>query len=212
MATTLFHGPLAREAAVQAAESHGRMLVEPLGDDGLKVDVSRQIVERLSAVPLGDAVGTLVIGPVDAATDRAADALLKMLEEFNSKYLMPFLWAEDLGGVQPTIRSRCIQQWCPGRGGATAEGPYLRTAEMLCQAALRRRRAAVIEHLKDNKGIEGNLARAAPEVLARKTDWPLEARLRLWARLRPALMERPGQTGTRRGTPTALQTLVAFLV
>jgi hypothetical protein len=88
-------------------------LHEPFGDDGLKIADSREIVDLLSASPVGDGPGSVVIGPMDAANRMAADALLKTLEEFDERVVRPVLWARDEGGVASTIRSRCIRRWCP---------------------------------------------------------------------------------------------------
>jgi len=88
----------------------------PIGDEGLKVDDARQVVSLLSTTPVGTQIGTLVVGPMDNATVFAADALLKKVEEFNGELVMPILWAFDIGGVRPTIRSRCLSRWAPASG------------------------------------------------------------------------------------------------
>lgn len=110
--TLLYHGPSARDSALNAASDKGRLVCPPLGDDGLKVDDARMAVDLLLSTPMGLEVGVLVIGPMDLANPKASDTLLKSLEEF-SDLVQPILWAKDLGGVSPTIRSRCLAHWCP---------------------------------------------------------------------------------------------------
>jgi len=205
MSTLLYHGPASRDAAVESAENLGRLLAEPFGDDGLKVDSAREIVEMLSTCPVGDKIGTVVIGPFDDVTVQASDAMLKTLEEFDGRFVQPILWAMDIGSITGTIRSRCLAHWCPALAGHSPERPYLGAAERICEAALRRRTAAVIEYLKENEGLEGDLMRASAEVLVTKEDWPIDARLLLWESIRSTLKQ-------YRDKPTALGALSAFLV
>jgi len=206
VSTLLFHGPQAREAAVAKAKEVGRLLAPPFGEEGLKVAVAREIEEMLSVAPLGDAVGTIVIGPFDkTASVEASDALLKTLEDFDSRYTLPILWAHDAGSVSRTIRSRCLEVWCPAPEGFAPETPYMGEARSLCKAALQRRQAAVIECLAENKGDEVMLLRASCAVLVVEEKWPLDVRLRLWDSIREVLRE-------SRGNPSPLGTLSAYLV
>jgi hypothetical protein len=124
----LFHGPGSDAAALAAAESYGRLIIPPLGSGcGPRKEDARTVASLYRRPPASDRRGCIVIGPMDLATDEAADALLKMVEEPNPD-AMPFLWASDAGSVRPTIRSRCIEEWCPGEaapshsdtGGLTA--------------------------------------------------------------------------------------------
>jgi hypothetical protein len=62
---------------------------------------------------VGDKPPYVVIGPLDAATPEASDALLKTLEEVMNTPLRIVLWADYLGEVIPTIRSRTHAIWCP---------------------------------------------------------------------------------------------------
>lgn len=111
----LFHGPGARKAALARASEIGRLAAPPFGDSGLGVDESREIVEILLSVPVGEDPEAVVIGPIDNAKSlRAMDSLLKSIEEIPSVFMIPILWADDLGGVLPTIRSRCLETWAPG--------------------------------------------------------------------------------------------------
>lgn len=107
----LFHGPEARNAALDRA-GEGRPISDPIGDAGLKVEEARQIVEIAGGGTIGDAEPTLVVGPIDAATVNAADALLKTLEDLRGRVTL-VLWARDDRDVIPTIRSRTRSVWCP---------------------------------------------------------------------------------------------------
>ena len=78
----------------------------------MKVEEARQIVELAGGGVIGDAEPTLVVGPIDAATANAADALLKTLEDLRGRVTL-VLWARDDREVIPTIRSRTRSVWCP---------------------------------------------------------------------------------------------------
>lgn len=205
-AIILFHGPRGREEAVLWAEATGRLLVPADGGGTggkLKVEVTRNMLELLGAAPVGDRIGTLVIGPMDnMASDAASDALLKALEECNTSLVWPALWAEDIGRVYPTIQSRTVERWCPARPGFEPEAPFIPVATTLCDAAIRGRVAAIIETLGENEGSETELLAASAIVLRNRDEWDLEARLRLWVSIRGAL----AAPVTRRST------LAAFLL
>lgn len=108
----LYHGPGAFEAALEAVRSTGRLLHEPLGAKGLTADEARFLVDLMQSPPLGDQLGVLVAGPLDHAAPKSTDVLLKTIEE-PPPYIIPILWATDLGGVSATIRSRCLPIWAP---------------------------------------------------------------------------------------------------
>ena len=109
----LFHGPLARGEAVAHAAQLGRLVSEPIGDDGLKVADSRLIVTLSEDAGVGDKLPVVIVGPLDRATPEAGDALLKTLEDLTDAPLQIVLWADYLGGVIGTIRSRSLDRWCP---------------------------------------------------------------------------------------------------
>lgn len=109
----LFHGPLARGSAVSFARTLGRLISDPVGDDGLKVADSRAIVTLSSNAGVGDKAPVLVVGPLDRATPEAGDALLKTLEDLAGGPVRLVLWADYLGEVIGTIRSRTLSRWCP---------------------------------------------------------------------------------------------------
>ena len=115
MTPCLYHGPSARDRAVREAGGEGfRPVAPPMGDDGLKVDDARTLVELLGTAPVGDKRGSLVLGPLDRTTPEAGDALLKTLEDYGEGPTRVFAWAWDFSGVLPTIRSRTLPVWCPG--------------------------------------------------------------------------------------------------
>ena len=118
----LFHGPGARAAAVAKAESLGRLLAPPFGEDGgLKTEEAREAVSVLLDGPPGDSLGVIIIGPMDEAVPKACDVLLKRIEEFRGDLVQPILWAHDAGGVPSTIRSRCLSTWSPSSDVAMDE-------------------------------------------------------------------------------------------
>lgn len=119
----LFHGPLARGEAVAHARLLGRMISDPVGDDGLKVDDSRLLVDLAGSAGVGDLPPVVVVGPLDLASPEASDALLKTLEDLAEGPLRLVLWADYLGGVSKTIRSRTLDRWCPPDGSWVS--PYL---------------------------------------------------------------------------------------
>ena len=113
MTPVLFHGPRARGEAVKHARASGRLMADPIGDDGLKVDDSREIVRLAGNAGVGDKPPVLVVGPLDRATPEAGDALLKTLEDLADGPVRIILWADFYGGVIGTIRSRTLERWCP---------------------------------------------------------------------------------------------------
>lgn len=163
---------------------------------------SREIVDLLGSTPVGDKIGTMVIGPMDDFTSGTSDILLKALEEFNPLLVWPALWAEDVGDVPDTILSRVLERWCPPIPGFEPEAPFIPAATSLCDAALRGRVASIIETLTDNEGSEREILAASATVLRRENDWDLEDRLRLWVSIRGALA----------GVVTRRSTLAAFLL
>ena len=187
----LFHGPEARDRAVNKATSEGRLLTEPVGDKGLKVDDSRKIVEMSLNPGVGDKPPYVVIGPLDAATPEASDALLKTLEEVSNTPLRIVLWADFLGEVIPTIRSRTHAIWCPP--GKTWLDPLAwkeDSAKNLLKAYLSEDWARVISILAEEAKDWPELLRALCTTLSRtviKGDKDEAKLIALWSRLREVL-------------------------
>tara|TARA_Y100000310_G_scaffold304676_1_gene344052 strand:- start:2500 stop:3129 length:630 start_codon:yes stop_codon:yes gene_type:complete len=148
MTPLLFHGPGAREAALSAAHLAGRLVSDPVGDEGLKVDEARQIVALANSSGIGDRPPCLVIGPLDSASPEASDALLKTLEDLSDAPMRLFLWASYMGEVTPTIRSRTHHEWCPFREGVDPLLHLEDDARALSQAALDRDRGRILSLLR----------------------------------------------------------------
>ena len=152
MTPILFHGPLARDRAIERAEALGRPLDDPLGDKGLKVADSRKIVALAQHPGIGDRPPSLVVGPLDLATPEAADALLKTLEDLSDAPLRLVLWADYLIGVIPTIRSRTRHEWCPVPEGMAWPDPlahYEDQAKSLLKGVLERDPVRILGVLGD---------------------------------------------------------------
>jgi hypothetical protein len=171
-----------------------------MGDDGLKVDDSRTLVELLGAAPVGDKRGSLVLGPLDRTTPEAGDALLKTLEDFGEGPTRVFAWAWDLSGVLPTIRSRTLPVWCPGPDPL---GHLAKKAQALYDALTSRKLHTVLELLGE---VPDDLSR---EDLLLAFLNPLSRNLspesnNVWRRVRPLLN---GRGVTRLVAVTALMGL-----
>lgn len=132
----LFHGPGARQAALDEAGRQGLLIHEPFGDDGLKVDEAREFVSLLLSPVPGSERGVVVAGPMDQTKGlKSEDAMLKGIEQFSS-YVLPILWAFDLGGVKPTIRSRCLPVWAPATGYEEVDEEVEAVARELLSASI----------------------------------------------------------------------------
>lgn len=150
MTPTLFHGPEARDRAVNLSEEVGHPLSDPVGDAGLKVEDARMIIALAMQSGVGDKPPSLVVGPLDQATPEAADALLKTLEDLTEAPLRIILWADFLSGVIPTIQSRTRAVWCPP--GPTYLSPLAHLgekAEALCGAVLEGDQVKILERLAE---------------------------------------------------------------
>jgi len=120
--TLLFYGPGARSKALYEAQSTGRLLAPPFGDEGLTIHPrtkdnqvyqgTLEALRLLRTIPVGDRLGFVILGPMDQANIESSDSLLKTVEEPH-ELVRAILWAHDSSGVSPTIRSRCLPVWCP---------------------------------------------------------------------------------------------------
>jgi len=204
----LYHGPGARQYALDEAGRRGRLLHAPFGEvgaTGLKVDEAREFASLLMTAPLGDQLGVVVAGPMDIARPQSADALLKSVEQFN-KYVLPILWAHDLGGVQGTIRSRCLDHWCPATGFEPVDEELEEVARQLLSAALDERAyeipslVAKMAKTKTQPSRYVELIAEAVDAMAAQADDPKVRTL--WERVRPV---------TRWRNPTQMEVIAAFL-
>jgi len=196
----LFHGPGARQCALDEAGRIGGLLHEPFGDNGLKVDEAREFVALMQVAPLGCDVGVVMAGPMDDTRGlKSADALLKSIEQPN-QYVRPVLWAADLGGVKGTIRSRCLPVWCPPTGFEPADEELEEAARELLTAALAGQVFAVPALVASMKGKERELLGEVADAMTVLLDDPKV--LSLWGRVRAVAQWQ---------NPTPMEVIVAFL-
>ena len=200
MSCILFHGPGARVEALNEAFRTGRLLVDPIGDDGLKVEGARQVVGLMLSTPVGSKKGIVVVGPMDRANWQAADVLLKTIEEFNSRVVQPILWAFDLGGVSATIRSRCIDRWCPQIEDVEEDDELVAAGYDLVFASIEGELWQIPEKVKTFKNREHELLGALVDALRMNLD--KKPYQELWSRLRDVAMHR---------NPTQVEILAALL-
>lgn len=184
----LYHGPTAQGRSAEAAGTWGRV-VGTFGHprEGLNTEGVREAVSVLTSPPIGDVRGSVVIGPIDILTlEGVADIFLKTLEERHVDSPRPFLWAWDLGSVRPTIRSRCLAEWCPGT--VRYDKSLMDSAKAAVEASLGHSTAGVIEafaEVRKGWGDDGeDFLRAAVQVLTLRTE---PNRFNLWASIRPLL-------------------------
>lgn len=129
----------------------------------------------------------MIVGPVDVVTQEGVvDVLLKTLEEFDPRGSRPYLWAWDVGSVRPTIRSRCLMEWCPGRFPVDSEA--MEAAKAAVSASLTGSVAGVVEAfaaVEDGwKDMGDAFLRGAAEDLSRREG---TKHLGLWERVRDLL-------------------------
>lgn len=175
-------------------------MAPPFGDDGLKAAEAREVVASLLSPPVGMEAGVLVVGPMDLAWPKASDVLLKRIEEFNPEVVTPILWANDLGGVSPTIRSRCLERWAPTLEDVEEDEDVVTAAWELVEAVTLNETYRVGSALFRVKGKEVELLNAIAGVLSADLDDP--AKLALWERLRPV---------TRWRNPTQIEIAAALV-
>jgi hypothetical protein len=203
----LFHGPGARQAVIEEAGRQGRLLHEPFGDSGLKVDEARLFASLLQSVPLGIDRGIVIAGPMDKALPKSADALLHCIEEFH-EYVWPMLWSLDLGGVRNTIRSRCLDRWCPATGYEPIDEEVEETARELLSAALSGNYASVPTLVAKMKAVASKKQPGREYELLCEVADAMTAQLAnpkvlpMWERVRDVLQWR---------NPTQIEVMTAFL-
>ena len=187
----LFHGPGAFPEAMKAT-ADGQLLCPPMGQEGIRVDDSRAVVQMMYSPRMGEVSGYLVLGPLDEAQSRAMDTLLKTVEEPPSPYNILILWANDIGNVPRTIRSRCLDIWCPlvQKVGDDTENEAAMLAAIRILEALKTRDLLVaVDTLKAWDKKETTILSSLSSALASEigTDpWASE----MWNRLRPVYLVR----------------------
>lgn len=148
----LFHGPASQTKASMAASDWGRV-IGVFGDPttGINAETARAVVAAASTSYVGDKLTSLVVGPVDVGTSEGVtDPLLKVLEEPDPSYPRVHLWAWDEGGVRPTVRSRCLSEWCPGRW--PVDGTATAAARAVVRAYVAGDMAGVLDAMADLQG------------------------------------------------------------
>lgn len=182
----LYHGPGARSAAVLFGSANGRLIAQPIGDDGLKVDDARGISQLLASVPTSEQLGVVVVGPMDEANNKASDALLKLVEENKNEYMVLVLWANDLGAVSPTIKSRCIERWSAG-GDEKDDDALISAAFLIVDAVVRNDYLAIVDTIRPFDKREHQMVAAIAEVLSAELTRPDYQSI--WTRLRPVITQ-----------------------
>lgn len=179
----LFHGPESESVALGAAKLYGVLV--PFDSSDLRKKGARELVELLSCPPVGSGTRSVVVGPLDVASQATSDVLLKTLEEFDPEGIRPFLWAWDLGGVSKTVRSRCVCQFAPGVDERLVS--YLPVGKQMVSDYLTRDYVGLVEGWKESKGDEELVLRAVIEELSghMKGDSVEPRVLNLWEALRP---------------------------
>lgn len=199
----LHHGPSAQTKASLSASSWGRIVgnfSHPV--EGLNVAVVREASEIMGSPSMGDGNTSVVLGPVDVLTSSGiTDVLLKTLEEVDERCPRVFLWARDLGGVRPTIKSRCLLSWSPG---IEMESPDLRrSCDDILAAYSSKSTSGVLYAARAIREAWASDAEAVLRALAASVArLPLESRVTAWAALRPVLSRRK---------PTVDEVIVRFL-
>ena len=202
----LYHGPGARQAALDAANRLGRLLHEPFGDEGLKVDEAREFVELMQSPPLGEDSGVVLAGPMNHAAPKSSDVLLKSIEE-PPPYVHPVLWATDLGGVSATIQSRCLHIWCPSNGQDPGDEEVEEVARQLLTDVLAERYWQVPILVAKVKGIPDKKRGREPELVAEVVE---AMSVRMGEPKVRALWERVRELATWQN-PTQIEIIAAFL-
>lgn len=199
MSCVLFHGPGARQEALNTAVMVGRLVSPPLGDEGLKIGEVREVIETMLSAPVGMETGVVVLGPMDHPTVlqyKAGDGLLKIIEEPPGT-IQPLLWAYDLWDVSATIRSRCLPRWCPVslEEDEELEGDGRALVDAVLEGRLWKVPGLVKKH---DKKLPELLGVAANGILS---GWNADA-MALWEKVRRVALHR---------NPTVIEVVSAFM-
>ncbi len=186
----LFHGDGAKDRAVQEALSVGFLAESPIGDDGLKIDDVRMIVEQLAVPHMGEKRPCFVVGPMDEANYKASDGLLKTIEERPQDEFSPvlILWAKDLEAVPPTIRSRCVHFWVNDNSSQEMDDVLWDSAYQAVRAFVSGDLVQVIHYVKFADKQEHKFVDYCARVLSADLSDP--KRITLWQRIRAVSVHR----------------------
>jgi len=186
----IHHGPGAEEAARNAARAYGLVVPFLAAGEALKKGDAREVVSLLGQTPVGSKAWGVVIGPLDEISPAVGDVLLKTIEEFNPEGIRPFLWARDLGGVIPTIRSRCLNEFVYGEDDRI--GMCRPQADRLLKTYIRKNWTDLVTELKESKGDEEFVLLALVDALQERLGDATvrDDLLRLWGALRELFRSR----------------------
>lgn len=181
----MYYGPSSFDAAMDAALSYAPLYKPPVGLDGLKADEARQVANWCLEVPI-EGRASLVVGPMDAVRQGSSDALLKTLEEDSESKIQIFLWAQDIGEVSSTIKSRCDLIWSYG---PEERSEFAEVGMRVLGAVRSRQFDEVVIELENTKGSEREILDALVASISKSiTDDP--GLIPLWERLRVILQNR----------------------
>jgi len=182
----LYYGPGARQVAINEASLIGKLIAEPFGDEGLKVDEARLFVQAMASVPVGVDLGTLVIGPMDLVMPKSSDVLLKTIEEFDDTRIQPILWAHDVAGVSSTIRSRCLSHWVDIPDDGDADQDLVDAGFDIVEAIHSNSLYKIPILVSKFKKREHDLIGSVADVLSMEMQQPVSRKL--WENLRPVTL------------------------
>lgn len=109
----IFHGP----NALTTSQLQLTLARPPFGTSKAEV-MSFVDSARIPPPSTGTAI---LLGPLDDVLLGSSDVLLKTLEENPEFGPVLALWANDIGSVSRTIRSRCLDVWCHGSSNVSPD-------------------------------------------------------------------------------------------
>lgn len=109
----LYHGPNAKRMALFNSGKSEFICEIGDGDNPIGVTEARKL-SSLSEIVHPGGLRTVVMGPMDMATQQACDSILKVVEESSGVTINVNLWSFDIDDTPDTIKSRCFHEWCPG--------------------------------------------------------------------------------------------------
>lgn len=170
----IYHGPSAETQSQVEIQSKGVLAVPPFGTS--KDDAREFVVSAMTSYP-GDRV-FILLGPLDDILPGTTDVLLKTLEENPPLGPELVLWCRDLGSVSKTIRSRCLDCWCPGKEASDPQ--TLKDAENILSNAHQEKWHKVVESVSSHKENLRQLLIAIISVVATQES----SRKKFWTSLR----------------------------
>lgn len=170
----IYHGPSAETESQVRIQTQGVLAVPPFGTT--KDDAREFVVSSMTSYP-GDRV-FILLGPLDDILPGTTDVLLKTLEENPPLGPELVLWCRDMGSVTKTVRSRCLECWCPGK--ESSDPQTQKDAESVITNALHGKWHKVVETTGSYKDNLRALLTAMIVVISQRDD----GRKRFWSSLR----------------------------